>query len=87
MLHTLVLTNPKCVEMNFSGSPWIDASLVTPHHAVQLVWNDTTLHKHSKEAMSVILECQAEDTIKGQLLTLAKRYAALLRHMSTDSKQ
>ena len=78
MLWTLVLTNPKCVETDFSSPPWNNASLVTPCHEVRQIWNDVALHKHRQEAQSIILECQAEDTIKGQPLTLRKRYAALL---------
>lgn len=35
----------------------------------------------------MVLECHAEDTIKGEPLTLGERYAALLRHQGTDSKQ
>ncbi|KIM60950.1 hypothetical protein SCLCIDRAFT_123270 [Scleroderma citrinum Foug A] len=70
MLWTLVLTNPKCVETDFSSPPWNNASLVTPRHRVHRIWNDVALRKHGQEAQSIILECQAEDTIKGQPLTL-----------------
>jgi len=35
----------------------------------------------------MVLECHAEDTIKGEPLMLGERYAALLRHQRTDSKQ
>ncbi|KIM69167.1 hypothetical protein SCLCIDRAFT_103778 [Scleroderma citrinum Foug A] len=87
MLRTLVLTNPKCVEMDFSSPPWNNASLVTPCHGVCQIWNNVALHKHGQEAQSIVLECQAEDTIKGQPLTLCERYAALLRQQGADSRQ
>jgi len=35
----------------------------------------------------MVLECHAEDTIKGEPLTLGERYAALLRHQGTDTRQ
>ena len=87
ILRTLVLMNNNCVTTNFNDPPWNEASLVTPRHAVRRLWNDTALHKHAKAAAQVVLECHAEDTIKGQPLTLTERYAALLRHQGTVSKQ
>lgn len=87
MLRTLVLTNQNCVETNFSDPPWNNASLVTPQHGVRRIWNDTALHKHAKETQSMVFECQAEDTIKGQPLMLAERYAALVRHQGADPSQ
>jgi len=87
MLRTLVLTNHKCIATDYSNAPWNNASLVTPRHAVRRLWNDTALQKHGKETKHFVLECHAEDTIKGQSLTLAERYAALLRLQGADSKQ
>ena len=87
MLWTLVLTNPKCVETDFSSPPWNNASLVTPRHGVRWIWNDVALRKHRQETQSIILECQVEDTIKGQPLPLHERYAALLRQQGADSRQ
>ena len=87
MLRTLVLTNPKGVETDFSSSPWNNASLVTPRHGVSRIWNDTALRKHGRDAQCVVSECQEEDTIKGQPLSLRERYAALLRHQGADSRQ
>jgi len=58
-----------------------------PHHAVRHVWNDTALQKHGKETKCFVLECHAEDMIKGQPLTLAECYAALLCLQGADSKQ
>jgi len=83
----LVLTNHKCIATDYSNAPWNNASLVTPHHAVHRVWNDTELQKHGKEAGCFVLEGHAEDMIKGQPLTLAECYAALLHVQGADFKQ
>ena len=87
MLCTLVLTNQNCMETDFCSQPWNNASLVTPRHGVRRIWNDTALHKHAKKMQSMVFECQAEDTINGQPLTLAEHYAALIRHQGADAKQ
>ncbi|KIM52121.1 hypothetical protein SCLCIDRAFT_41067, partial [Scleroderma citrinum Foug A] len=87
MLCTLVLTNQNYVETDFCLQPWNNASLITPRHGVRRIWNDTALHKHAKEMQSMVFECQAKDTIKGQPLTLAEHYATLIRHQGADAKQ
>jgi len=87
MLRTLVLTNPDAIPTDFESNPWNDACLVTPRHAVRRIWNETALQKHGRVAEKVILVCQAEDTIKGQPLTLSERYAALMKQLGSQSRQ
>ena len=87
MLRTLVLTNPKCVETDFSSEPWNSASLVTPRHGVRRLWNEAALQKHGDHAHHVIFQCHAEDTIKGRPLTLAERYAAATHRSGGQRKQ
>jgi len=70
MLQTLVITNPNSTPTDFKRSPWDSACLVTPWHAVQHLWNEEALRKFAGEVGSTIFRCKAEDTIKGQPLTL-----------------
>ena len=78
MLRTLVITNSNCPPTDFKNSPWDSASLVTPRHAVQRQWNEA-LRKFSSDAGKKIITCNAEDTIKGEPLTLRERYALVAR--------
>ena len=41
-----MLTDPKCDIPDFSKSPWDQAILVTPRHAVRNLWNDHAIEKH-----------------------------------------
>jgi hypothetical protein len=79
MLRKLIVTNPSCSDTDFSTLPWADALLVTPRHAVRRLWNDAALKKHGGQLHSMIFKCSAEDTIKGEPLTLAERYALAMR--------
>ena len=87
MLRSLVLTNPGCMETDFSSEPWTNASLVTPRHAVRRLWNEAALQQHGHHAQRVIFQCHAEDTIKGQPLTLSERYAIATRASGGDQKR
>ena len=80
MLRKLVLTNQKCVETDFSSRPWNDVSLVTPRHGVRRCWNEAAVQQHATESRHIVFTAEAEDTIKGQPLTLEQRYAAASRH-------
>lgn len=83
MLRSLILTNPKCDVPNFDAAPWSDVSLVTPQHGVRRAWNVFALQKHAQRSRTATIRCTAEDTIKGQPLSLSERYAMAL-HMSTS---
>ena len=61
--------------IDFSTQPWVDASLITPRHAVRTRWNQAASQKWSADTKTRILICPALDTIKGTPLTLEERYA------------
>ena len=73
-------------EVDFSVAPWVDASLITPRHAVRTLWNEAAVHKLCVESRQQLLICMARDTIKGKPLSLAQRYALASRH-KTDGKR
>ena len=87
MLRELVLMKEGGPQTNFTSETWKDASLVTPRHAIQRLWNETALLKHGKKARHMILECEADETIKGQPLTLREKVAAFARQKNLDSRQ
>ena len=87
MLRGLILMRKEAAPIDFSSSNWKDAALVTPRHAVRRLWNETALLKYGKEAHQMILECKAEESIKGEHLTLAEKYTAYLRQVNLDSTQ
>ena len=70
MLRMLIITNPNSTPTNFKSPPWDSTSLVTLQHAVQCLWNEEALCKFSGDVGCRIFRCKAEDTIKGQPLTL-----------------
>ena len=87
MLRRLVLTNKEAVHTDFTSEIWQKAALVTPRHAVRRLWNETALMKHGKAARRMILECEADDTIRKQPLTLAEKHACYIREKGLDSRQ
>ena len=87
MLRRLILTRREAAPIDFTSSDWQDVALVTPRHAVRRLWNETALLKHGKKAHRMILECKAEETIKGERLTVAEKYAAYQRQINLDSRQ
>ena len=74
MLQQLVLTNKEAIHTDFTSEIWQKAALVTLQHAVRRLWNETALMKHGKAACRMILECEADDTIRKQPLTLAEKH-------------
>ena len=87
MLHALILTKKEGPPIDFSSTCWKDAALVTPRHAVRRLWNETALLKHGKKAHRMILECKADESIKGESLTVAEKYAVYQRQINLDSTQ
>ena len=61
--------------IDFSTQPWVDASLITPRHAVRMRWNQAATQRWCADSKTRILICPALDTIKGSPLTLEERYA------------
>ena len=87
MLRRLILTRKGVAPIDFTSSDWEDAALMTLRHAVRRLWNKTALLKHGKKAHRVILECKADETIKGEPLTVAEKYALYQRQKNLDSRQ
>ncbi|KIK14205.1 hypothetical protein PISMIDRAFT_17458 [Pisolithus microcarpus 441] len=79
MLRTLVLTNPSVTPPDFTSPPWAHACLVTPRHAVRQEWNHAAVYKQAHVTPGVVFECTAEDSIRGQPLSLVERYAFATR--------
>jgi len=77
MLRSLLLYQSL---IDFSSSPWTDASLITPRHAVRTHWNHASLRKACSESAQRLLVCNAEDTIKNHPLSLQERYALAQRN-------
>ena len=57
----------------------MDASLVTPRHAVRTQWNEAAICKHCRSTGGRLFVCPAEDRIQGRRLTLAERYGIAAR--------
>ena len=68
-------------------TPWADAALITPRHAVQIQWNEATSQKQCSETAQCLFVCPALDTIKGAPLTLEERYALARRHKDTRKRR
>ncbi|KIL70017.1 hypothetical protein M378DRAFT_58263, partial [Amanita muscaria Koide BX008] len=64
-----------CAHVDFAQEPWCNASLVTPRHAVRHHWNEAASHQWCVNAGERLYVCTAEDTIGGQQLSWAERYA------------
>jgi hypothetical protein len=62
MLHTLILTNPKCVPTDFESDKWKDCSLITPRNSIQTRWNDAAVKQHCHRTGHQLLICPAIDT-------------------------
>ncbi|KAI6008656.1 hypothetical protein BKA83DRAFT_4431971 [Pisolithus microcarpus] len=86
MLRQLVLTNRTAATPEFNRAPWAEACLVTPRHAVHRQWNEAAVRKHARLAGKNIFVCAAEDSIKGEPLTLEQRYAFALRASGSEQR-
>ena len=69
MIRKLIITNPYCPHTDFNTSPWKDAKLVTPRHAVRNQWNSAAIKKHCRRTHRRLYICPAEDTIEGRKVT------------------
>ena len=87
MPRRLILTRKEAPPIDFSSTDWKDAALVTPRHAVRRLWNETALLEQGKEAHRMILECKADETIKGEPLAVGEKYAVYQRQIYLDSRQ
>ena len=79
MLRELIIATPKCPPTDFTRSPWNNAALVTPRHAVRNQWNEAAVRKHCRETGQRLFICPAEDCINNRSLSLAERYGVATR--------
>ena len=79
VLRKQIINNSECPKTDFDSKPWVDASLVTPRHAVRTQWNEAAIRKHCRSTGGRLFVCPAEDQIQGRRLTLAERYGVAAR--------
>ena len=78
ILRKLIINQPKAA-INFQSEPWKHAALVTPHHAVRKLWNESATWKWCGESGEQMFICVAEDRIGHRELTLAEHYCVAAR--------
>ena len=86
MLRKLVLGKDDCPNTSFDEEPWASSVLITPRHALRLLWNERALMKHCALHGQRLYRCEAKDTIGGRPLSLNERYAVALRKHGPDRK-
>jgi len=64
MLRQLIVTHDDCPVTDFTTSPWKDALLVTPRHAVRMKWNNMTAKTHTHTLGITLIKCPAFDTVQ-----------------------
>jgi len=64
MLHQLIVTHDNCPVTNFTTSPWKDALLVTPRHAIRMKWNNMTTKTCTHALGITLIKCPAFDTVQ-----------------------
>jgi len=79
-LRSLILTDQRCPVTDFTTSPWRDAVLVTPRHAVRMQWNYATARSRAARHRISLLSCPAFDSIQGRPLTLQEKFCVATKH-------
>ena len=67
---------------NLNEEPWASACLVTPRHAVRMIWNEYSSRKWCQHAGEQLLICTAEDTIGNKTLTQTEKYCLAMQTTS-----
>ena len=86
MLRKLLVASPESPLTDFNGA-WSNLCLVTPRHAVRTEWNKSAVEKHCRQSKQQLFICKAEDTIRDRQLTIAERYAVVLRGQGQKKQQ
>ena len=84
MLKELTLGDPQCPHTDFTSPEWENVCLVTPRHSVRTKWNDAAVRQHCKSTGERLYICPAENTVKGQPLTMKQRLA-LAEHRTRET--
>ena len=79
IIQKLIITNNDCPPTDFTVSPWKNAKLVTPRHAVRNQWNSAAIRKYCAETHRRLYICPAEDTIGGRPVNNEEKIAILSR--------
>ncbi|KAG1790367.1 uncharacterized protein HD556DRAFT_1217533, partial [Suillus plorans] len=79
LLRSLILTNSQCPPTDFNSSPWNDAILVTPHHAVHHQWNSKVTKNYCQQSHNQLFICWALDMTQGQRLTLEESFTVAMK--------
>ena len=85
-IKNLIVTNPNCPPTNYATSPWKDARLVTPRHAVRTLWNSAAIKKHCTEGGHRLYVSPAEDTIDNHPVSNEEKIAILTRTKGSSSQ-
>ena len=85
-IRKLIITNPNCPLTDYSVSPWKDARLVTPHHAVRMQWNSAAIRKHCADSHHRLYISPAEDMISGRPVTNGEKIAIMTRTKGAHSQ-
>jgi ATP-dependent exoDNAse (exonuclease V) alpha subunit len=86
IIKKLIITNPDCPPTDYSKSPWKDARLVTPRHAVRIQWNSTAIKKHCAETHQRLYICPSEDTVGGHPISNEEKIAILTQSKGSKTK-
>jgi PIF1-like helicase len=86
IIRSLVITDPNCPLTNFDTSPWKDARLVTPRHAVRNQWNSAAIRKHCAERHCRLYVSSAEETIGGRPVTNEEKIAIMTKKKGSKSE-
>jgi hypothetical protein len=68
MLRDMIVGSPS--KDKFNSEPWSDTPLITPRHAVLIMWNKLSARKWYRKTQQQLLISPAHDTIAGAPLTL-----------------
>jgi PIF1-like helicase len=71
MLRDMIVGSPS--KDKFDSEPWSDTPLITPRHAVCIMWNKMCTQKWCRKTQQQLLICPAQDTIAGAPLTLQEQ--------------
>ena len=79
IIKNLIITNNNCPPTDYTVSPWKNAKLVTPRHAVRNQWNSAAIRKYCAETHHRLYISPAEDTIGGRPVNNEEKIAILSR--------
>ncbi|KAH9971591.1 hypothetical protein BGW80DRAFT_1159948, partial [Lactifluus volemus] len=73
MLRELVIGHSSESDVDFGVEPWSNAALVTPRHAVRIMWNQLAARQWCMKSQQQLFLCPAQDTIGDNTLTPRER--------------